>query len=150
MRWLRANLFSGPVSTAVSLGALYLIGRGLWALVDWGLIDAVWRAPDGRACTAASGGNGACWAFIGEWARFILFGRYPYAEQGRPLAVVLVFAALLAASCVPRLWGPKLALLWALGLVLNFVLMLGGAFGLAYVPTELWNGLPLTLILAIV
>jgi general L-amino acid transport system permease protein len=150
MRWLRQNLFSSIASSAVSLVCLYLVGRGLWKVVDWGLVDAVWHAPDGRACTAASGGKGACWAFIGEWARFILFGRYPYAEQWRPLAVVLIFAALLAASCVPRLWGRPIALLWALGFAVNFVLMLGGAFGLAYVPTELWNGLPLTLILAIV
>ena len=38
----------------------------------------------------------------------------------------------------------------SLGLGVNFVLMLGGVFGLAYVPTDLWSGLPLTLILAIV
>src|SRR5580658_9081325 len=150
MRWLRTNLFSGIASSAVTILCLYLIGREFWALVDWGIVDAVWRAPDGRACTAASGGHGACWAFIGEWARFILFGRYPYAEQWRPLAVVLIFAAMLAASCVPRLWGRRIALLWALGFAVNFVLMRGGAFGLDYVPTELWSGLPLTLILAIV
>ena len=37
-------------------------------------VDAVWRAPDPRACREA---HGACWAFIGEKHRFILFGTYP-------------------------------------------------------------------------
>ncbi|HUB97835.1 MAG TPA: amino acid ABC transporter permease [Stellaceae bacterium] len=150
MRWLRANLFSGWASSLVTLGALYLVARALWALVEWGLVDAVWHAPNGRACIAASDGKGACWAFIGQWARFILFGRYPYAEQWRPLLVVLIFGALLAASCVRRLDGRPIMLLWAGGFVVDFVLMLGGAFGLPVVSTDLWSGLPLTLILAVV
>ena len=149
-RWLRANLFGGVVSSIVTLVLLYLIGRALWGVVAWGLVHAVWQAQDGRACQAASGGAGACWAFLGVWGRFILFGRYPYAEQWRPLLVVALFVALLLASCDRRLWGGRLAWLWAAGIAANLVLMLGGAFGLSYVPTELWSGLPLTLILAIV
>ena len=150
LRWARVNLFGGWSSSLVTLVAAYLIARGLWAIADWALVHAVWRAPDGRACIVASGGAGACWAFLGVWGRFILFGRYPYAEDWRPLLVIVVFVALLLLSCDRRLWGRWLAPLWILGLACNFVLMLGGAFGLEYVPTELWSGLPLTLILAIV
>jgi general L-amino acid transport system permease protein len=149
-RWLRANLFGGVISSLVTLVLLYLGVRAVWGVVEWGVIHAVWQAPDGRACQAASGGAGACWAFLGVWGRFILFGRYPYAEQWRPLLVVALFVALLLASCDRRLWGARLAVLWAAGIAANLVLMLGGAFGLSYVPTELWSGLPLTLILAIV
>src|SRR5665213_3745046 len=126
LRWLRANLCSGVASSIVTLLLLYLIGRALWGLIEWGVIDAVWHAPDGRACRAASGGAGACWAFLGQWGRFILFGRYPYAEQWRPLLVVLIFVALLFASCDRRLWGGRLALLWLAGIALNLGLMLGG------------------------
>jgi general L-amino acid transport system permease protein len=147
--WARVNLFDGIASSLVTLVAAYLAVRGLWALIDWALVDAVWRAPDGRACTAASGGAGACWAFLGQWGRFILFGRYPYESQWRPLLVIAVFVALLLSSCDRRLWGRWLAPMWIVGLLLNLVLMLGGVFGLAYVPTDLWSGLPLTLILAI-
>jgi general L-amino acid transport system permease protein len=150
LSWLRANLFSGIASSLVTLVLLYLIGRALWGAIAWGLVNAVWHAPDGRACQAASGGAGACWAFLGVWGRFILFGRYPYAEQWRALLVVLIFIALLLASCDRRLGGARIALLWLAGVVLNLVLMLGGVLGLAFVPTDLWSGLPLTLILAIV
>jgi general L-amino acid transport system permease protein len=149
-RWLRANLFSGPVSAIVTVVLAYLIARAAWGAISWGLVHAVWHAPDGRACTAASGGEGACWAFLGVWGRFIVMGRYPYDEQWRPLLVIAVFVVMLLASCDRRLWGRWIALVWGLGLVANFVLMLGGVAGLAYVPTELWSGLPLTLILAIV
>jgi general L-amino acid transport system permease protein len=150
LRWMRANLFSSVGNTLITLVAFYVIARVAWAVIDWGLVQAVWSAPDGRACQAANGGEGACWAFLGVWYRFILFGRYPYADQWRPLLVVLLFVALLLASCDRRLWGARIALLWIAGLAVNLVLMLGGVAGLAVVPTDLWSGLPLTLILAIV
>ncbi len=93
---------------------------------------------------------GACWAFIGEKLRFILFGRYPYAEQWRPLFAVAIFIGLILASCDRRMWGRRLTLLWPSGLVLVGILMWGGVFGLKYVDTESWSGLPLTLILAVI
>jgi general L-amino acid transport system permease protein len=150
MRWLRDNLFNSVLNSVLTIVAVAIILRVLWGIVDWGLVHAVWSAPDGRSCRAANGGEGACWAFIGAWYRFILFGRYPYAEQWRPLLVVMIFVALLLASCDRRLWGPRIALLWLGGFVVNGILMLGGVFGLSFVGTDLWGGLPLTLILAIV
>jgi general L-amino acid transport system permease protein len=148
--WARRNLFNGIGSTIVTLALAYIVARGLWALADWGLVHAVWHAPNGRACIAASDGKGACWAFLGVWGRFILFGRYPYEEQWRPALVVAIFVALFALSCLPRLGGWKMGVVWIGGIAVNLVLMLGGAFGLSYVSTDLWNGLPLTLILAVV
>ena len=50
--------------------------------VDWAFLDAVWR-PDAKACRAASG---ACWGFIAEKHRFILFGTYPYERALAPAA----------------------------------------------------------------
>ena len=64
--------------------------------------------------------------------------------------MVLIIIALIAASCDRRLWGRRLTLLWPAGLALVGLLMWGGVFGLPYVETELWSGLPLTLILAVV
>jgi len=149
LRWLRANLFSSVFNASLTLVALYLLLRAAIAVVRWGLVDAVWSAPDGRACLAASQGAGACWAFIGVWHRFILFGRYPYDEQWRPLLVVVICIAVLLASCRRALWGRRLAALWLGGLIASGVLMAGGVFGLAPVPSDLWNGLPLTLMLSV-
>jgi len=144
--WVRANLFGGIASTILTLAAASLLAVAIPPVIRWALIDAVWRADSGRACR----GDGACWAFIGEKLRFILFGRFPYAEQWRPLLVVVVFIGLLLASCDRRLSGRRLILLWLAGLAVVGMLMWGGILGMSYVPTDLWNGLPLTLILAVV
>ena len=146
MAWLRVNLFSNVGNTILTLMAAGLLALAIPPLIRWAFIDAIWHADNGRACR----GDGACWAFIREKLRFILFGRFPYAEQWRPLFVVLIFIGMIVASCDRRLWGRRLAALWLGGLVLVGVLMWGGILGMSFVPTDLWNGLPLTLILAIV
>ena len=144
--WLRANLFNSVFNTILTILAVYLLAMTVPALLRWAVIDAIWSAPSGQACR----GDGACWAFIGEKLRFILFGRYPYPEQWRPLLAVLIIIGMILASCDHRLWGKRLMLLWPAGLALVGLLMWGGVFGLRFVDTELWSGLPLTLILAVV
>ena len=144
--WLRVNLFGSVFNTILTLVAAYILAVSIPPVIRWGLVDAIWSAPNGQACRGA----GACWAFIGEKARFILFGTFPYDEQWRPLFVVVIFIAMIVASCDRRLWGRRLMLLWLAGFVVAGVLMWGGSLGLSYVETRLWSGLPLTLILAIV
>jgi general L-amino acid transport system permease protein len=146
LRWLRANLFSTPLSSALTLLVLYGLIKIVPPFVDWAIIKASLTAPNEQACAAR---GGACWAFIATWYRFILFGRYPYAEQWRPAVVVLLLIVLLLASCDRRLWGRALVLLWAGGVAAVIVLMGGGVLGLPWVDTDLWNGLPLALILAV-
>ena len=86
IEWLRVNLFGGVFNTVLTLLALYLLALTIPPFVRWAFIDAVWSAPNGQACRGPGGEEvGACWAFIGEKLRFILFGRYPYDEQWRPL-----------------------------------------------------------------
>lgn len=109
----------------------------------WAVIDAVWR-PEPAACRAA---HGACWGFIAEKHRLILFGTYPYAEQWRPALATVLLLALWVVSALRRFWKPGLALAWALGLAAIGVLMWGGVLGLPRVENERWGGLILTLLL---
>jgi general L-amino acid transport system permease protein len=149
--WLRANLFNSVFNTILTILAVYLLVMTLPPLIRWMFIDAVWSAPSGQACRGANGQEvGACWAFIGEKWRYILFGRFPYEEQWRPLIAVAIIIGMILASCDRRLWGRRLILLWPAGLVVVGILMWGGVFGMPYVPTEFWSGLPLTLILAVI
>jgi general L-amino acid transport system permease protein len=145
--WARANLFNGVFNSILTLLALYLIAATVPGMVRWVFVDATWSADNVRECRAA---GGACWAFIGEKWRFILFGRFPYAEHWRPVVVCLVFIALFIASCDRRIWGRGMAAAWLAGLAVVGLLMWGGVFGMTYVDTSLWNGLPLTLILAVI
>jgi len=147
MRWLRENLFSGAANTLASVAVLWLAWQLLPAFADWAFVDAVWSAADPRACRAAKG-EGACWAFIAEKHRFILFGTYPFAEQWRPAGAIALLIGLYLLSAWRRSWRPWLALAWLAGLTAVGVLMWGGLFGLAYVENERWGGLVLTLLLA--
>jgi general L-amino acid transport system permease protein len=92
----------------------------------------------------------AGWAVIGERFRFILFGSYPFGEQWRPAIVCGLFVALYAASAVRAWWKPWLLGLWGAIVAASLVLMRGGWFGLADVPSEFWGGLPLTFVLSTV
>ncbi len=147
--WLRTNLFPSWFSTIVTLALAFIILRGLWGFVQWGLINAVWWVPDNQsqACRALHG-TGACWAVVTEKHRFILFGTYPFDQQWRPAFVISIFVALYIVSAMRRFWRKELALIWIAALTVIGVLMWGGVPGLSYVPQERWGGLPVTLILA--
>src|SRR4051794_17909749 len=76
--WVRANLFNSVFNTFLTLLAVYLLAVAIPPVLRWAVIDAIWSAPNGQACRAAGGQEpGACWAFIAEKMRFILFGRFP-------------------------------------------------------------------------
>ena len=143
--WLRANLFADARTT---LSTLLVGGVLLWYLpqfLNWALVSAYWQ-PNAEACRAD--GVGACWGVVAEKYRLIIFGRYPFEEQWRPLVATGVLLALLVASCTRAFWRPWLALLWVGVLALFFWLMLGGG-GLTPVETDRWGGLPLTLLLVL-
>jgi general L-amino acid transport system permease protein len=143
--WLKANLFA---DTRTSIGTLLIGGLLLWylpQLLNWGLFSAMWR-PDAEACRAE--GVGACWGVVAEKYRLIIFGRYPFEEQWRPLVATALMLGLLVASCVRFFWKPWLAVLWVGVLAVFFTLMYGDSFGLSRVETDRWGGLPLTLLLA--
>lgn len=142
--WIRTNLF-GDLST--TLGTLAIGAVLLWIvpeLIQWLFINAVWT-KDYTACHAASG---ACWGVIAEKYRIIIFGRYPFDEELRPLIATLLLMALLVFSCMRLAWKPRLGVLWVVVLAVFFTLMRGGVLGLSFVETSLWGGLPLTLLLA--
>jgi len=147
MAWIRRNLFDGYGNTLATLVTIAVL---LWLvppLFGWSILHAV-AAPDNAACRAAHE-VGACWGVVAEKGRLILFGRYPYAEQWRPLLACALLISLLVASCLRMFWKPWLAALWVIVLVACFMLMRGGMFGLTPVETSRWGGFPLTLALSV-
>jgi general L-amino acid transport system permease protein len=144
LAWLRANLFSNWWSSALTIIVAYLIVKLGWALADWMLVHATFGGTDPKVCQA----GGACWPVINEKFRFILFGRFPFEEHWRPFAAMLVIIGMILCACSRRFWNVKLLPIVIGGCVLTGILMWGGIFGLTYVETALWGGLPLTLILS--
>ena len=143
--WIRSNLFG---NWQTSLGTVVLGALLLWTvpqLVGWALVRAVWE-PNVDACRMD--GVGACWGVVAEKYRLIIFGRYPFEEQWRPLVATVLMVSILVASCARAFWKPWLTLLWLVVLAAFFAVMFGGVLGLSRVETDRWGGLPLTILLA--
>jgi general L-amino acid transport system permease protein len=145
--WLQTKLFASWLSSAATLAIIYLAWRVVPPLIDWAFIHAVWSPENARQCRDAVG-QGACWAFIADKYRFILFGTFPSEQHWRPALVIVILLALCAASLLRYLRGARLIVSWLAGLAAIAVLMWGGLLGLTYVENERWGGLTLTLLLS--
>ena len=105
--WVRINLFGDLVTGLMTV----VIGAALLAtipqLLGWAVFRASW-APNFDACRVE--GVGACWGVVAEKYRIILFGRYPFEEQWRPLVATGLLLGLLVASCMRAFWKSWLVL----------------------------------------
>jgi general L-amino acid transport system permease protein len=130
VKWVRENLFSGPLNTGLTVFGLFAVWWIVSAAYPW-LRNSVWTADNLSECrriiqeTWGEGATGACWAVIRErWTQFI-YGFYPNHLYWRPnLAFVLLFVALAPVlfTHLPR------KMLWFTGLypALAFWLLWGG------------------------
>ncbi|TQN61227.1 amino acid ABC transporter permease [Agrobacterium tumefaciens] len=137
---LRTGLFGTIANSAVTLLTLAALGWLLPPFFRWALFDATWSGTSAD-CAAR---DGACWAFIAAKLRFILFAFYPPELQWRPALVVVILAALLVTSALPRFWRRELLLVWPIAVLVSWML-LTGSFGSSPVPSNQWGGLPVTL-----
>ena len=144
--WAKANLFGSASDTVLTLLILVALVVLVPRALEWTWIHAVFER-NADLCQQARG-VGACWGVVAEKYRVILFGRYPFEEQWRPLVASAVLVVLLVVSCLRAFWRPALAVAWVVVYAFFFALMLGGFAGLTPVETARWGGLPLTLLLA--
>ena len=151
LAWVRSNLFSSLWSAVLTLGSIALLVWLLPSVIRYLFIDAIWSAPDGTACRAP--GAGACWAYVAQKFSYFMYASYPRDAVWR-IDLVLVVGAFLAG------W-----LLWpdaprkGLGAILFFVAFPLAGFallhgwesvGLKTVPTDLWGGVFVSLLVSAV
>ena len=148
MSWMRANLFSSPLNTALSLGSLYLLWLIIPPVIDWAFLSAVWVGEGREDCLGE--GVGACWPFVtAKWQQFI-YGRYPTEELWRVnLTFVIGAVSIVMALREGRFRAQAALFAVVIFPALAFVLLSGGMLGLAEVGTELWGGLLVTLVVAV-
>jgi general L-amino acid transport system permease protein len=153
--WARENLFNGPVNTILTLISLYLLYRFLPPVVQFLFIDAVWTGTDRAACREDMVGHpvGACWAFVVDRINYFTYGSYPVSERWR----VNVFFALLAIGVTWLLWlrAPRRDIgaiyFFVVFPVVSYYLLTGARWlDLEPVPTALWGGILVTMIVATV
>ena len=151
--WLLANLLSSPGNAALTLVCLAFFAWAVPPLLQFFLIDAVWSGPDRQACLAspANPTPGACWAFVRVWLNYFVYGFYPVGERWRVDAFFAALAfgiAWLAWLNAPRRDLGALYVFVALP-ILSYVLLSGAPIiGLAAVPTSLWGGILVTIVVA--
>jgi general L-amino acid transport system permease protein len=152
-RWLRANLFSSPLNIALTLVCVLFIAWIVPPLLRFFLINAVWSGNDRDACLAspANPNPGACWAFIRVWFSYFVYGFYPIGQRWR----VDVFFLALAFGTGWLLWlqAPRReigALYFFIVLPIVSLILLNGLplIGLASVPTNLWGGILVTIVVS--
>ncbi len=142
-QWLRYHVVA--TRTDLVLAAILVIFAA-WTLprfVRWAFLDSVVAADTPGVCAAAAG---ACWAVVTAHARTIVFGLYPYGEQWRAGIALFIVALALATTFVLGVSRLRYVVaLWIGAATVFIVLMAGGIFGLARVPTDAWGGLPLSI-----
>ena len=151
--WLRANLFSSPFNIALTLIAILFIAWFVPPLIRFLLIDATWSGADRTACipSPARPHPGACWAFVRAWSSYFVYGFYPIGQRWR---VDLFFLALaFGAGWLLWLRAPRRdigAVYFFIVLPVLSLILLGGLpwIGLSYVPTNLWGGILVTIVVA--
>ncbi len=151
--WLRANLFSSPANTALTLVCILAIAWIAPPLIRFLFLDAIWSGEGRDACLAsiAQPHPGACWAFVRAWFFYFVYGSYPMGERWRVdlffLALALGIVWLSWLSAPRREFGAGYFFI-ALP-ILSFVLLHGAPLiGLAVVPTALWGGILVTVVVA--
>lgn len=151
--WLHANVLSSALNFVLTVLCVALIALVLPPVLDFLIFSATWSGSDREAClaTAERPVVGACWPFIYERLAYFTYGFYPVAERWR----VDVFFALLAVGIVwllapragARLWGAFY--FFVIMPLLSYILLLGGPrYGLPYVPTTLWGGMLVTVVVS--
>ena len=137
---------SSWTNLALSGLALAVAAKLAIDLCQWAIVHAAWTASSGRDCPP----DGACWGFIRERWDLVLYGPYPAAERWR--VIVTGLAGLLGLgllmSPLARHKGRLAAALLVAYPALAFALLRGGVIGLPLVPSAMWGGLMLTLVVA--
>jgi general L-amino acid transport system permease protein len=148
--WLRHNLFSSVFNTIITIAGILFLIVIVPPLIRWALLDAVWTGEGREACSVP--GTGACWAFVEAKFGQFMYGRYPLDQRWRVDLTAILLVIGLVPMAIPQVPFKRQNLLYLLVAfpVLAYFLLTGGVFGLPYVETQLWGGLLVTLVVAIV
>lgn len=139
--WVRNNLFSTWVNTALTILSVYLLWLALPGVFGWVFFDASFAGTDRFACEGA----GACWAWVDQRIGQFLYGFYPPEQTWRVnLALVLLVPAV-APILFEKLPGARYGRWFSLAYPFLAVFILIGGYGLEEVPTNRFGGFMLNI-----
>ena len=153
--WVRQNLFSSVGNAVMTVLFLLLLAYIVPPMIRFLLTDAVWSGPNRDVCREDVVGHpvGACWAFVRDRISYFIYGSYPLEARWR----VDAWFVLMAAGVAWMLWleaparGVGAIYFFVVFPILSVLLLTGSTtFGLEEVPTALWGGILVTLVVSIV
>lgn len=135
LQWLQKNLFNNWYNSILTVVCLWLLFFGIKGVLTWVLTQAKWQVIT---------------------ANLSLFfaGRFPQKLYWRLWLALFIILGLVGLSWgtftkrLPRQMNGWLPLGWALSFPI-ILWLIGGGFGLQPVESNLWNGLLLTLVIAV-
>jgi general L-amino acid transport system permease protein len=154
--WMRHNLFATWFDATLTILAIILIYLIVPPFVNWAFLDATWTVPPdvttgtrGAQFSDCSANAGACWIFIQARLPQFFYGFYPEPERWRVNIVLIMLAVSIYGLLSERVKNKKLVgwFFFAVFPIVSFWLLLGG-LGLSVVPTRLWGGFMLTVIIS--
>src|SRR5690606_3616603 len=143
-RWFRA-MFATAGTSLTTLVVLTPLALVIWKAFVWGVWDAT-TVIDSEVCRNSPG---ACWGAVAYNHRIILLGRYPIGEGWRPVLGMVLLLGAVGLAAMPRFFGSRGLWMVVAALVMFIALLSGGFAGLTPVDSDLWGGLPLTLLLSV-
>lgn len=154
LAFVMTRLVNSPTNIMLTLTSIVLLYLAIVPAVRFLLVDAVWHGSDRNACLAETVGRpvGACWPFVQAKFTQFVYGFYPEAQRWRVNLTFLLGAFLLLPLLIPRVGGKIInaALFFLVFPFVAYVLLHGvGGDVLPVVPTRLWGGLLVTLVVSI-
>jgi general L-amino acid transport system permease protein len=132
MGWVSDNLVPTWWHGLLTIfGLLFLLWVG-WAIVEWGIIKAVWTGTDREACMASV--EGACWAYVRARFSQFMYGFYPFDQRWRVDLAYIIGLAALVPMLIPSLPYKRenaIFLLVAYPLIV-LILLTGGHFDISW------------------
>ena len=151
LAWMRINLFSSPLNTALTFLSLSILWTVVPPFLDWAILESIWGATDRKDCWAKMPNprEGACWAFIRGSFEFFVYGWYPDTEKWRVNLSFIFLILAIFGVLIERLSGKKYWLWFAAAFPFVAAWLLIGGFGFEYVETSKLGGILLTIIIGI-
>ena len=161
--WLKTNLFSTWINTALTAASIYLLYIMIPPLLDWMFFNASFsfgtvnlfgfdiKFSEAMATNQNCGREGACWPYIYEKLYMYTYGFYPRTETWRPNTVFALTGLLFVIVPLVKNYKHKNRVTLSLIIlypIVSYVLIAGGFGLLMPVSTDQWCGLLLTLIIA--
>jgi general L-amino acid transport system permease protein len=155
---LRESIYTGPFGALVSLLLVLIIVFAIRGVLSWAFFGAEFRSDAETVALLKPDTPGAIWGIVSANAKLFAVGRYPPAQVWRIWAALAVVLGLAGLSTFAWGFGTPLkrfrqAIVWGwfASAVVIYILLKGlGANNLVpNVPTNLWGGFMLTVVLAV-